>query len=208
VSGQTRPGYALTATAGVWLNHPTGFVVEWQRSAGADWVTIPGALGANYLITAADAGAALRAVVTATNEDGSAIVASAATAPVAGPVATPPIAVAPKVVSLSLTLRDARRHVKGTLAARVVPVADGREVRTGTVKVAVTPGTWRLRLCAGPKAGSMRCALSKRVRTRTRTVKLPATKVLVRTASGPVKITAAVVDKRRRIRAQASAAGA
>ena len=46
----------------------------------------------------------------------------------------------------------------------------GREVRTDAVKVAVTPGTWRLRLCAGPAKGSLRCALSKRVRTRTRSV--------------------------------------
>ena len=81
-------------------------------------------------------------------------------------------------------------------------------MRTDAVKVAVTPGTWRLRLCAGPKKGPLRCALSKRVRTRARRVRLPATKVLVSSPSGALKVTAALVDKRRRIRAQGSAASA
>ncbi len=56
--------------------------------------------------------------------------------------------------------------------------------------------------------GRLRCALSKRVRTRTRSVRLPATKVLVRSPSGALKVTAALVDKRSRIRAQGSAASA
>ena len=81
-------------------------------------------------------------------------------------------------------------------------------MRTDAVKVAVTPGTWRLRLCAGPKKGALRCALSKRVRTRARSVRLPATKVLVSSPGGTLKVTAALVDKRRRIRAQGTAASA
>ena len=36
---------------------------------------------------------------------------------------------------------------------RVVAVPAGREVRTKAAKVTVTAGTWRLRLCAGPKNG-------------------------------------------------------
>ena len=96
-------------------------------------------------------GAALRAVVTATNEDGSAVVASAPTAPV---VSITPVEVLKPKVKLSILLRDRARHAKGTLAARVVAVPAGREVRTDAVKVAVTPGTWRLRLCAGPTKGT------------------------------------------------------
>ena len=76
---------------------------------------------------------------------------------------------------LSIRCAIGARHAKGTLAARVVDVPAGREVRTDAVKVAVTPGTWRLRLCAGPTTGSLRCALSKRVRTRRARVRLPAT---------------------------------
>jgi hypothetical protein len=205
VSGQTKPGYALTATAGTWLNNPTSYLIQWQRAVGSDWVTIPGAVGPNYLITGADAGAALRVVVVATNDDGSAVVASAPTGLVATLVPVPTIK--PKV-ELRIALRDRARHAKGTLAARVVAVPAGREVRTDATKVAVTPGTWRLRLCAGPTKGSLRCALSKRVRTRTHSVRVPATKVLVRSSTGLLKVTAALVDKRSRVRAQGSAASA
>ena len=112
------------------------------------------------------------------------------------------------MIKLSILLRDRAHHTKGTLAARVVAVPAGREVRTDAVKVAVTPGTWRLRLCAGPKKGTVRCALSKRMRTRGHRVRLPATKVLVRSPSGALTVTAALVDKRARVRAQGSAAAA
>ena len=157
------------------------------------------------MTAAADAGAALRVVVTATNEDGSAIVASAPTAPIAA-IAPPPVA--KPNPSLRIALRDRARHAKGTLAATIVAVPAGREVRTAAAKVAVTAGTWRLRLCAGPKGGPLRCTLTKRVRTRGRSVRLPAARVLVRSASGPLRITAALVDKRQRVRAQGSAASA
>jgi hypothetical protein len=205
VSGVTRPGAVLTASAGAWLNSPTSFLIQWQRAVGGDWATIPGAVGPNYLAIPADAGAALRVLVTATNEDGSAIVASAPTEPLAVPAPAPTVAAR---IRLGILLRDHARHAKGTLAARIVPVPAGREVRADAVKVAVTPGTWRLRLCAGPSTGRLRCALSKRVRTRKRSVRLPATKVLVRSPSGALKVTAALVDKRSRIRAEGSAASA
>ena len=207
LGGQATPGYAVTATVGTWLNNPTSYLIQWQRSVGSDWATIPGAVGPGYLVTAVDGGAALRAVVTATNEDGSAVVASAPTAAVASPTPVEVFKPKPKV-KLSILLRDRTYHAKGTLAARIVVVPAGREVRADAVKVAVTPGIWRLRLCAGPTKGPLRCALSKRVRTRARSVRLPATKVLVGSPGGTLKVTAALVDKRRRIRAQGTAASA
>ena len=81
-------------------------------------------------------------------------------------------------------------------------------MRTTAAKIAVTAGTWRLRLCAGPTRGHLRCALSKRVSTRTRSVRLPATRVLVRSAKGSLRVTAALVDRRQRVRAQGSVASA
>ena len=69
---QRRP--CPRSPAGTWLNNPTSYLIQWQRSVGSDWATIPGAVGPGYLVTAADGGAALRAVDTATNEDGSAVV--------------------------------------------------------------------------------------------------------------------------------------
>jgi hypothetical protein len=215
VVGPAQEGSVLAATAGAWLNRPTSYLLQWQRAAGGGWASIPGATGAGYTASAADAGLALRVVVTATNEDGSAIVASAPTAPVVGlvPLAgsnpLPKATTAPKAtVSLRIALRDRGRHAKGTLSARVVAVPDGREVRTAAAKLRVTAGTWRLRLCAGPKQGRLRCSLTKRVRTRTRTVKLPAARVLVHSTTGALRVTAALVDRRQRVRARGSAASA
>ncbi|HEX6698648.1 MAG TPA: hypothetical protein VF080_17695 [Solirubrobacteraceae bacterium] len=215
LAGAAEVGARLVGGAGTWLNAPASYALRWQRATDAGWTNIPGARGSAYLPTDADVGAALRVTVTATNADGAAIAASAPTGPVAGygsgPATTAPAPAAPSPfarVNLAISLRDRTRHAKGTLAARIVAVAAGREVRTDAVKVAVTPGTWRLRLCAGPTKGSLRCALSKRIRTRTRSVRLPATKVLVRSPSGALKVTAALVDKRSRIRAQGSAATA
>jgi len=207
VAGATQPGAVLTASAGTWLNNPTAYALQWQRTASGDWANVPGAIGASYITSGADAGVALRVLVTATNEDGSAIVASPPTAPVVAPVA--PVTVTPKPpvpASLRIALRDHARRAKGTLAATVVAVPGGREVRTKAAKIAVTAGTWRLRLCAGPKRGSLRCVLTKRVRTHTRSVRLPAARVLVRSPKGALRVTAALVDRRQRVRAQGSAA--
>ncbi len=215
LTGLAALGAPLTAGAGTWLNAPASYALRWQRATDAGWVNIAGASGSSYVPSDADVGATLRVTVTATNADGAAIAASPATGPIAGyspplpgvQTTTPKAPATLQRVRLSISLRDRTHHAKGTLAARIVAVPAGREVRTDAVKVAVTPGTWRLRLCAGPK-GALRCALSKRVRTRARSVRLPATKVLVSSPGGTLKVTAALVDKRRRIRAQGTAASA
>jgi hypothetical protein len=191
VSGPPQPGAVLSATAGSWLNRPTAYALQWQRAAGADWAAVPGANGPNYV---------------ASNADGSAIVASAPTAAVVAIVPFVPAAQPAAPTRLRIALRDHAHHAKGTLAATVVSVAAGREVRTKTAKVTVTAGTWRLRLCAGLKLGRLRCTLSTRVRTRTRSVRLPAARVLVSSAKGALRVTAALVDRHQRIRARGSAA--
>ena len=210
VTGPAQTGALLGASAGTWLNSPTTYAIQWQRAAGGGWANVPGATGANYVTTSADAGVALRVVVTATNLDGSAVAASPPTAPIAAVAPAPP-ATKPTTVTrrtLRIALRDGAHRAKGTLAAQIVAVAAGREVRTAAAKLTVTPGTWRLRLCAGPKRGSLRCALTKRVRTRTRSVRVPAARVLVRSPSGALRVTAALVDGRQRVRAQGSVASA
>ena len=208
VAGPPQPGAVLAASTGTWLNSPTSYAMQWQRTAADGWVSMPGQNYAYYVPTSADAGASLRVLVTATNPDGTAVVASPPTAPVAA-IAPPPVVTTPGArVSLRIALRDHARRAKGTLAASVVSVPAGREVRTAAAKLTVSAGTWRLRLCAGPQRGRLRCALSKRVRTRTHSVRLPATRVSVSAAAGPLRVTAALVDKRQRTRAQGSAASA
>jgi hypothetical protein len=207
VAGSAQRGSVLVASAGTWLNTPTSYVLQWQRAAGADWVSIVGANGASYVPTSADVGAALRVVVTAVNDDGAAVAASAPTAPVPGD-ATPPPAPKPKTLTLHIHLRDRAHHATGTLSARVTTVSGAREVRTAAARVALPAGTWRLRLCAGPKRGALRCALSTRVRTRRRGVRLPVTRVIAKGSGGGLRITAAAVDGRQRTRAKGQAASA
>jgi hypothetical protein len=187
VSGQLKPGYALTATAGTWLNNPTSYLIQWQRAVGGDWATIPGASGPTTCTRRRRGrGPARGGRRDQRRRLGDRGLGADGPRRRARPVPTSK----PKRRELRIALRDRARHAKGTLAARVVAVPAGREVRTDARKVAVTPGTWRLRLCAGPKKGSLRCALSKRVRTRTRSVRLPAAKVLVRSAKGALTVTA------------------
>jgi hypothetical protein len=219
VQGYAAIGSVLAATAGTWLNNPASYAVRWQRSAGGGWVSIPGATKASYVPTSADAGVALRAVVTATNSDGASAAGSAATPLVADPSALPPptltkppAAPTPRAGApfhhVTITLRNGARQTRGALKVTIAQVPAGREVRVPATKLSLGAGTWRVRLCAGPTRTSMRCALGSRTRARKRTVLLPAAKVEVRGTKGTVRVTAALVDGRQRVRAQGSAASA
>jgi hypothetical protein len=208
VAGSAQRGSVLVAGAGTWLNTPTSYVLQWQRTAGPDWVAIPGANGAAYVPTTADVGAALRVVVTASNDDGGAVAASPPTALVTDLAAAQPPAPKATKLTLRIHLRDRAHHTTGTLSARVTSAPSGRDVRTAAARVALPAGTWRLRLCAGPKRGALRCALSARVRARQRGVRLPAAHVIARGASGGLRVTAAAVDSRQRTGAKGQAASA
>jgi hypothetical protein len=216
VAGASAVGAQLAVSVGAWMNSPASYARRWQRSAGSGWVNIPGATSSLYVPADADAGASLRVTVIATNPDGAAIAASAPTAPISGRAAPPAPAPAPapapkpkpRKLTLHIHLRDRAHHTTGTLSARVTAVSGGREVRTAAARVALPAGTWRLQLCAGPKRGALRCALSTRVRARARGVRLPVARVIARGASGALRVTAAAVDRHQRIRAKGQAASA
>jgi hypothetical protein len=74
VTGTAQQGQTLTATAGAWTAGDATFGYQWQRcdAAGANCADVPGATTQTYAVTAADVGATLRVVVTATNRFGSA----------------------------------------------------------------------------------------------------------------------------------------
>jgi hypothetical protein len=203
VIGLPRRGSVLTATLGSWLNAPSSYAVQWQRGANGTWGDIPGANALAYFAGPADVGAALRVTVTAANEDGAAIAASAPTATVTDPAAA---AVTQRARTVRIRLRNGARHLAGTLTAKVRNVASGREVSTPATKVSLPAGTWRLKLCAGRAGGtSPRCTTTAHVRSRKRGVRLPAAKVVVGTA-GTLKVTASALDAKRRVRARGQAA--
>jgi hypothetical protein len=85
ISGAGTRGSTLTATGGSWSGLQNSFSYQWQRSAdGATWTSIAGSTGLTYTVGTGDEGYALRLLVSVTNADGSASVASAPTAVILG----------------------------------------------------------------------------------------------------------------------------
>ena len=87
----------LTANVGTWNGIGNSYTVQWQRSPdGSAWTPIAGATGWSYTVAVADEGDDLRAMVTATNADGTAATPSAATTTV---VAAPPVNATPPTIA-------------------------------------------------------------------------------------------------------------
>jgi len=73
ISGTPKVGDTLTVSNGTWTGSPTSFSYQWQRcSSQVTCSNITGATTKTYTLVPADAGRTVRAVVTATNADGSA----------------------------------------------------------------------------------------------------------------------------------------
>jgi hypothetical protein len=72
ISGTAAVGQVLTTDEGIWTGLPT-YDYQWRScdSAGNNCSDISGANGSSYTLQASDAGNTVRAVVTATNVDGS-----------------------------------------------------------------------------------------------------------------------------------------
>ena len=91
ISGPAQRGATLGATQGAWTGTGNAYAYQWQSSPdGHTWTRIVGATSASYTLGVADEGLQIRALVTATNADGTASAASSATPVVAGapPAAT------------------------------------------------------------------------------------------------------------------------
>jgi hypothetical protein len=84
VTGGPIVGQSVSATLGVWSGTtPMTYAYQWQRCNLAGCVSIPGATRYAYQLVAADLGANVRIVVSATNSAGTTSAASAETRPVA-----------------------------------------------------------------------------------------------------------------------------
>ena len=84
ISGTVAQGQALTTSNGSWTNNPSSFAYKWEdcNSSGASCTIISGATSNTYILTTADVGDTIRAIVTATNPGGSGSATSAQTAAV------------------------------------------------------------------------------------------------------------------------------
>ena len=82
MSGTAQQGVLLTANVGTWTPKPTKYAYQWQRNTGSGWANISGATAQTYRPGAADLGATLDVVVSATDAEGTASATSAATSAV------------------------------------------------------------------------------------------------------------------------------
>jgi hypothetical protein len=113
VSGTPKIGQALTVSNGTWTGAPTSYAYRWQRCASStSCANIAGAASQTYTVRAADAATMLRAVVAATNADGTSTANSDQTATVAasgGPTNTlVPAILGDAFVGQSLTATNGR----------------------------------------------------------------------------------------------------
>lgn len=83
ITGTPKVGQTLTVSNGTWTGSPTSFAYHWQRCTGSTCANIAGATSKTYTAVGADAGHTLRAVVAATNADGTSTANSAQTTVVA-----------------------------------------------------------------------------------------------------------------------------
>jgi hypothetical protein len=169
VSGTAQAGQPLAATAGSWTNAPYAFSYRWQRGDNGIWTGIPGATGASYPVTADDVGQRLRAVVVATNDDGSSSAASVPTdivaAVAAAPGATPapvtaappaPVAVMAAPTSFTAPLKLAGGRRRGRSLGSVVFVHSGGIVHATLPALRLARGRYVLKLCLF-WGGGVRC---------------------------------------------------
>jgi hypothetical protein len=70
ISGTAKVGSTLTVSNGTWTGSPTSYTYQWQRCSSSTCTNIAGETKKTYAVTSTDAGHTLRAVVTATNDDG------------------------------------------------------------------------------------------------------------------------------------------
>ena len=124
VVGQAQVGRTLTVDVGSWSPAPTAFAYRWLRcnASGGSCVSIPGATGGSYTVSAADAYGQLAVAVTASDADGST---SATSAPSGVVVDANGYRVAP---------------VGPVLTGGTTPAVTGTVARGATLQA--SPGTW------------------------------------------------------------------
>lgn len=136
ITGRAQVGKELTANTGTWTGAGS-FSVQWRRCnpSGVACADIAGATGRTYGVRSVDAGNTLRAVVTATNADGST---SAASDPTSAVTALTGRNKAPTIVFLSLKHVGARVYARFRVcddSSKSVTITE-RDTRTRTVPFA------------------------------------------------------------------------
>ena len=168
IAGGAGPGQILTEVHGSWSNGPTGYSYEWEDcdSAGNSCLTIAGATGQTYLVTATDLGHTLRVSETAGNAAGPGIPTASAPTPtvsatnpivIVGPVALLiPASSAPPSISGSAAQGQALSESHGVWSSSPTGFAYQWErcTSTGASCHAIAGATGRAYTLAGADVGS------------------------------------------------------
>lgn len=151
VTGTAEVGQVLTSTTGTWSGSaPITYSRQWQRGT----TNISGATGATYTAVPADAGQALRCVVTATNVAGSASANSNATAAV---TSAPANTVAPAVTGTA-TVGQTLTTTNGTWTGSPAPTFT-RQWQRGSTNISGATGVTYV-LVAADAGQSIRCVVT------------------------------------------------
>lgn len=114
VDGAPRVGQPISVATGVWSGAPDTLDATWERCNVMTLQCVAVGAGPRYVPVAADAGSRLRAVVTATNGDGHASIATAPSGVVPSSLVTMP------VEAIQRTVIPDRRVVRGTFGGHAV----------------------------------------------------------------------------------------
>jgi len=132
ITGTPTEGQTLTASTGTWTGSPSGYTYAWERGG----TPVSGATASTYLLQAADVGASMTVVVTATNADGSTSAGSNAV----GPVAAAPSDWWTANAYIDLDYENDRAYVNGTAYASIAAARTaGAIVQTGGIDRVALP---------------------------------------------------------------------
>ena len=135
VTGTPQVGQTLTASQGTWNGGPTSFSHQWQSATTSvgPFADIAGATSNSFAVTSAQQFLYLRAVVTASNAQGS----SAAPSNVVGPVTAVPVPV-PSVSLTPASVSFASQAVGASSAAQTVTVKNSGDAPLTITSLATT----------------------------------------------------------------------
>lgn len=161
LSGTAAVGSALSASVGDWSGSGLKFAYQWLRcdAGGGSCAAVSGAAGSSYGLGSADAGATVRVMVTATNQNGSAAATSDASAVVAAAAPAATTTTATTTTTPTTTTTTTTTTPTTTTAATTTTTATTTTATTTTTAATTTtaPATYssgRFVYCLGDASWS------------------------------------------------------
>ena len=149
ISGATTLGSVLTSTIGGWNNSPTSYTYQWRRGA-----LHIGTNANTYTLVAADSGAAITCMVTATNASGST---PATSNTITAQTYSSPVNTVAPVISGSTTLGSVLSSTTGTFTGNPSPTY-AYQWKRGATNIGTNSSTYTL--VAADSTASITCVVT------------------------------------------------